>query len=233
MGNSCFEKRAVMPKEKRTYKELVIEALQSGLQILAQTECIINIDIDPQNSKLNEMIKQVLLEEKQKDSNIDDLSEISEREQENLDLELGVWKIQKLRKRLFQHTNYIAHLKIDTEISQENMIKIYNELFSKLAQKNIQYVVMPQMWINEYQYKVTMRENSDALFDQLFTWRNQDQKYRATFIVFHTQTEQAIQIVDSFLMIYNLYNPVIVENQSLQSNNINDEDMDEDQKMLQ
>ncbi|CAD8077723.1 unnamed protein product [Paramecium sonneborni] len=92
---------------------------------------------------------------------------------------------------------------------------------------------MPQMWINEYQYKVTMRENSDALFDQLFTWRNQDQKYRATFIVFHTQTEQAIQIVDSFLMIYNLYNPVIVENQSLQSNNINDEDMDEDQKMLQ
>ncbi|CAD8073788.1 unnamed protein product [Paramecium primaurelia] len=232
MGNSCFEKRPVIPKEKRTYKELVIEALQSGPLILAQTECIINIDIDPQHSKLNEMIKLVLQEEKEKESNCDDLSEMSERGDENLDLELGIWKVQKLRKRLFRHTNYIAHLKIDTDITQENMIKIYQELFSILAQKNIQYVVMPQMWMDNHQYKVTMRENSDALFDQLFTWRNQDQKYRATFIVFHTETAQAIQIVDSFLMTYNQYNPVILEDQSAQSNHLNDEDVEEDQKML-
>ena len=34
-----------------------------------------------------------LLEEKEKESNCDEISEISERGEETLDLELGVWKV--------------------------------------------------------------------------------------------------------------------------------------------
>lgn len=43
----CVSKRTYVLKEKRIYKDLVVEALLSDSSVLVNAECIINIDIDP------------------------------------------------------------------------------------------------------------------------------------------------------------------------------------------
>lgn len=43
----CLSKRTYILKEKRIYKDLVVEALVCDSNVLVNAECIINIDIDP------------------------------------------------------------------------------------------------------------------------------------------------------------------------------------------